>query len=81
MHISSNEAYGFGSVAIEPGYKAGINVGNCSVTAIRTTSNTTSTPGARVRSLSVTHDTSTQNSRMKCEKGVPVHTPKLWSLV
>ena len=36
FHIASNEAYGFGSVAMEPGYKVAINVGNCSFTAIRT---------------------------------------------
>ena len=61
FHISSKEAYGFGPVAIEPepGYKVGINDGNCSFTAILTTSNTTYTPGARVPSLPVTADTST----------------------
>ena len=64
FHISSKEAYGFGPVAIEPGYKAGINDGNCSFTAILTTSKTMSTPGARVRSLPVTADTSTRNSRL-----------------
>ena len=42
FYISSNEAYGFGHVAIEPGYEVGINGGNCSFTAILTTSNTTS---------------------------------------
>ena len=41
-HISSNEAYGRGSVAFEPGYNVGISVGNFPFTAIRTTSNTTS---------------------------------------
>ena len=51
FHIASNEAYGFGSVAIEPRYEVGIKVGKCSFTAIRTISNTTSTPGARTRSL------------------------------
>ena len=54
FHILSKEAYGFGSVAIEPGYKVGINDGNCSFAAILTTSKTPSTPGARVRSLPVT---------------------------
>ena len=44
VHISSKEAYGFGPVAIEPGYNVGINDGNCSFTAILTTSKTTSTP-------------------------------------
>ena len=44
FHIPSNEAYGFGPVAIEPGYNVGINDGNCSFTAILTTSKTTSTP-------------------------------------
>ena len=62
FHISSKEAYGFGPVAIEPGYIAGINDGNCSFTDILTTSKTTSTPGAKVRSLPVTADTSTRNS-------------------
>ena len=76
FHILSKEAYGFGSVAIEQGCKAGINDGNCSFTAILTTSKTTSTPGARVRSLPVTADTSTRNSRLKSQIGVPVHTPK-----
>ena len=46
FHIPSKEAYGFGSVAIEPGYKVGTNDGNCSFTAILTTSKTASTPGA-----------------------------------
>ena len=32
FHISSKEAYGFGPVAIEPGYNVGINDGNCSFT-------------------------------------------------
>ena len=59
FHMASDEAYGFGSVAIEPGYNVGIKVGSYSFTAIRTTSNTTSTPGARTRSLPVTADTST----------------------
>ena len=81
LHILSNEAYGFGSVAIEPGHKVGINAGSCSFTAIGTTSHTTSTPGARVRSLPVTADTSTRNPPPKSRKGVPVHTPKLWSLM
>ena len=56
FHISSKEASDFEPVAIEPGYKVGINDGNCSFTAILTTSKTTSTPGARVRSLPVTAD-------------------------
>ena len=59
FHISSKEAYVFGPVAIKPGYKVGINDGNCSFTAISTTSKTTSTPGVKVRSLPVTTDTST----------------------
>ena len=58
-----------------------VNVGNCSFTAIRTTSNTTSTPGARTRSLPVTADTSTRNSRLKSQKDVPVQTPKLCNFV
>ena len=29
FHIASNGAYGFGSVAIERGYKVGIKVENC----------------------------------------------------
>ena len=41
FHILPKEAYGFGSVAIEPGYEVGINDGNCSSTAILTTSKTT----------------------------------------
>ena len=68
-------------VAIEPGYKIGINDGNCSFAAILTTSETTSTPGARVRSLPVTADSSTQNPRLKSQKGFPVNTPKLCGLV
>ena len=43
FHISSNESYGFGPVAIEPGHKVGINDRNCSFTAILATSKTTST--------------------------------------
>ena len=62
FHILFKDAYGFGSVAIEQGYKAGIDDGNCSFTSILTTFKTTSTPGARVRSLPVTADTSTRNS-------------------
>ena len=77
--ILSNEAYGFGLV--DPGYKVGIKDRNCSFTAILTTSKTTSTPEARVCSLPVTADTSTRNSRLKSQKGVPVHTPKLCSRV
>ena len=34
-----------------------------------------------MRSLPVTADTITRNSPLKSQKGVPVHTPKLWSLV
>ena len=59
FHISSKEGYRFGPVAIEPGYNVGINDGNCSFTASLTTSKPTSAPGARVRSLPVTADTST----------------------
>ena len=81
FHILSKEACGFASVAIEQGYTVGINDGNCSFTAILTTSKTTSTPGARVRSLPVTADTCTRNSRLKLPNGVPVHTPKLCGLV
>ena len=77
----TKEACGFGSVAIKPGYKVGIYNGNHSFTAILTTSNTTSTPGARVRSLPATADTNTRNSRLKSQKGIPVNTQKLWSLV
>ena len=44
FHISSKEAYGFGLVAIKPGYKTGINDENCSFTPILTTSKTTFTP-------------------------------------
>ena len=65
FHIFPKEAYGLGSVAIEPGYDVGINDETCSSTAILTTSKTTSTPGARVRSLPVTADTSRRNSRLK----------------
>ena len=71
FHILSKEAYGFGSVAIEPGYQVGINDGNCSFTAILTTSRTTSTPAARVRSLPVTADTRTRNSLLKSRKRLP----------
>ena len=38
FHILSNEAYGFGPVAIEPGYNVGINDGNCSLTCLLYTS-------------------------------------------
>ena len=40
FHISSKVAYGFGPVAVEPGYNVpvGINYGNCSFTVILTTS-------------------------------------------
>ena len=71
FHILSNEAYGFDPVAIDPGYNVGIKDGNCSFTAILTTSKTTSTPGARVRSLPVTADTSTRNYRLNRKKVFP----------
>ena len=67
FHIFSKEAYGFGSVAIEPGYKLGTDDRNCSFTAILKTSKTTSTPGARVRTP-VTAGTNTRNPRLKSPK-------------
>ena len=70
-----------GSVAFEPGYNVGISVGNCSLTAMLTTSSTTSAPGDKTRSLPVTADTNTRNSRLEPEKGVPLHTPILFNLV
>ena len=79
--VLSKEAYGLGSVAIEPGYEVGINDGNCSFTALLTASKTASTLGARLLSLLVTADNSTRNTRLESKKGVPVHTPKLCSLV
>ena len=75
--MASNKAYGRGSVAFEPGYNVGMSVGNYSLTAILTTSSTTSVPGDKTRSLPVIADTSTRNSRLKSEKGVPLHTPKV----
>ena len=81
IHILFKEAYGFGSVTIALGNIVGINDGNCLFTAILTTSNTKSTPRARVRSLPVTADSSTQNPRLKSQKGFPVNTPKLCGLV
>ena len=76
FHMASNEAYGRGSVAFETGYNIDMSVGNCSLTAILTTSNTTSVAGDKTRLLPVTDDTSTRNSRSQSEKGVPLHTPK-----
>ena len=49
--MASNEAYGHGSVAFEPGYNVGMSVGNCSLTTILTASNTTVVPGDKTRSL------------------------------
>ena len=77
FHIISNEAFGFRSEAKEPGYNVVIKVGNCLFTAIRTTSNITSIPGAKTRSLPITANTSTRNSRLKSQRGVPIHTPIL----
>ena len=68
LHVASNEAYGRGSATFEPGYKVGIRVGNCSLTAILTTFNTTSIPGDRARSLPETADSYTRNSRVKCKE-------------
>ena len=81
FHMASNEAHGRGFVAFEPGYNVGMSAGNCSLIAILTTSNTTSTPGEKTRSPPVTADTSTRNSRLKSEKGVLSHTPKVCNLV
>ena len=69
------------SVAFEPGYNIGMGVENCSLTAIRTTFNTTSVPGDKTRSLpAVAVDTSTRNSRLKSEKGVLVTHSKIRQL-
>ena len=76
-HLASNEAYGRESVAFEPGYSVGMRVENYSFTAIRATSNITSVPGDKTRSLPVAVDTSTRNSRLKSEKDVPLHIPKV----
>ena len=81
FHMASKEAHGRGSVAFEPGYSVGMSVGNCSLSAILTTFNNTSVPGDKIRSLSVTADTSKRNSRLKSENGVLLHTPKVCNLV
>ena len=75
--MASNEAYGRGSVAFEPGYNVGLIFGNCPLTAILTTSNTTSVPGDKTRSLPVTADTSTRNTRLNSEKYVPIHVKSM----
>ena len=80
-HIASNKAYGRGSVAFEPGYNAGRRAGNGSFAATRTTSNTTSVPGDKTRSLPVAVGISTRNSRLKSAKGMPLHTPYVCNLV
>ena len=68
LHMTFNEDYDRGSVAFEPGYNVGMSVGNCSLTAILTTFIITSVPGDKTRSLPVTTDTSTRNSRLKSGK-------------
>ena len=80
FRIASNEAYRLRFVAFEPGDNVGIRVGNCSFTAIRTISNTTSDPGTKTGSLSVTADTSTRNSRLKFPKGVSLTAPNVCNL-
>ena len=80
-HIASKEPKGFFSVANFPGYSVGIKVGNCALTDKRTTSKTTSAPGAKTRSVPVAADTITRNSRLKSQKGVPFGTPKVCNFV
>ena len=57
-----------------------MRVGYCSFTATRTTANTTSVPGDKIRSLSVAVGTSTRNSRLKSENSVSLHIPKVCKL-
>ena len=79
--MASNEAHGRGSVAFEPGYNVGMIFETCSLIAILTTPNTASVPRDKIRSLPVTAETSTRNSRLKSEKGVSLHVPKVLNLV
>ena len=77
--MASRVVKGFGLVAITPGYSVDIKLGYCSLTAIRTTSKTISDPGAKTRSAPVAADTTTSNSRLKLQKGLPLGKPKIIS--
>ena len=77
--MASKVPNGLGTVVKPPGYSVGIKLGYCSVTTIRTTSNTTSTPGAKRRSAPVAADTTPRNSRLKLQKGLD--TPKFVRLI
>ena len=79
--MASNLPNGLDTVAETPGYSVGIKLGYCSLTASRITSKTTSTPGAKRRSVAVAADTTPRNARLKSQNGVPLGTPKLCNLV
>ena len=78
-HIASKVPKGLGSVAITPGYNVGIKLGYCSFTAIRTTYNTVSVPGAKAPSVPVAAEKTTRNSQLKSRRGVPFVTPKVFN--
>ena len=62
-HTSSMDPKGFYAVVNSPEYRTGMRSGYCSLTLLPTTSGTTSTLGARTRSLSVTDAISKRKAR------------------
>ena len=56
-HMASKVANGLDTVVNPPGHSASIKLGNCWFSVIRTTSTTTSAPGAEKRSAPVAADT------------------------
>ena len=69
--MTSKVPNGFGTVATTAGYIVGIKLRYCSLTAIRTTSKTTSTPGAETRSVPVAAKPTPTKFPAKIEKETP----------
>ena len=75
-HMASKVPNGLDTVVKAPGYNVGIKLRYVSLTAIRTTSTTTSTPGAKPRSVLIAADTTPRDFRLKSQKGLLLDTQK-----
>lgn len=80
--MPSKAPNGLGTVAKppQPGYNVGINLGYCSLAAIRNIYKPTSTPADNARLVPVAAKTTRPNSRLKMRKSVPLDTPAIVQL-
>ena len=78
-HIASKVPKGLASVPLPFPRGPTSELGYCSFTAIRTTYNTVSVPGAKAPSVPVAAEKTTRNSQLKSRRGVPFVTPKVFN--